>query len=463
MAKSRKQVTAKKQPRDVMEGLQPLNLDVAGIDVGSAEHYVAVPADRDVRPIQKFHSFTADLHRLARWLEGCGIKVVAMQATGVYWIGLFQILESHGFVVKVVNARYTRTMAGHKSDVPECDWIRKLETFGLLNNSFLPPHEIRALRSYLRQRETLVSEAGTYIQRMQKALTEMNIQLANVLSDLSGVSGMAILRAILKGERDGYQLADLCDRHVKATPQEIAQSLEGDWRPELLFVLQQTVALYDQSLKLITECDQRIQQHLDTMASKVDPAVTPPPEPRKPPVKRRAKHEPPLQLRTELYRIAGVDLTRIDGIQLATAQVVLSEIGVDMSRWPDEYHLGSWLGLSPNNQVSGGKVLRKGTKKVLNRASHALRLAAQNLFRSQSALGSKYRRLRMKLGAPKAITAMAYHLARLIYRMLKNGTDYTDKGMNYYETKYRESELKRLAKLAGRHGMQLVPIAGVPV
>src|SRR5215471_403265 len=451
----------KKQARDKvdeLEGLPPLNRNAAGIDVGSAAHYVAVPPGRDEQPVQKFGSFTADLHRMAEWLKKCGVDSAVMQATGVYWVALYQILEQHGFAVNVVNARHTKTLPGRKTDVLECQWLQKLHTFGLLNNSFRPAEEIRVLRSYMRQRENLVAAAGTAIQHMQKALTEMNIQLANVISDISGTTGMKILRDIVKGERDPQKLAMHKHGRIQASRAEIARSLEGTWRPELLFVLEQSLELYDAYLEKITDCDRRIDEHLKTMEAKVDP-MPPRPEVRR--MRSPRKHESRFDLHGQLYRITGVDLTQIDGVDVQTAQTVVSEVGVDMGRWKSEKQFASWLGLCPDNRISGGKVLKRGTRQVVNRASTALRLAAWGLLRSQSALGAKFRRLRSRLGAPKAITAMAHLLARLIYRMLKFGHEYVDKGMEYYETKYRQQQMQWLAKQAAALNMQLVPMTEV--
>jgi transposase len=443
---------------DVTAGMEVLRPHAAGIDVGNAEHYVAVPHGRSDPSVQTFGSFTADLHRMGKWLQACHIETVVMQATGVYWMALYQVLEGYGLQVYVVNAKYTKTLPGRKTDVLECQWLQKLHTFGLLNNSFLPPEQIRVLRTYLRQRENLVAAAGTCIQQMQKVLTEMNVQLANVISDLSGKTGMAILQAILSGERDPQRLAALADRRIQASRQEIAQSLEGHWREDLLFVLQQVHDLYFFHLESITGCDRQIEAHLQTLAAKVEVGAQPlPAAPRQP----RRKHIPQTNLREELYRVTGVDLTRIDGIQVHTAQVVISEVGVDMTRWPDEHHFASWLGLSPDNRITGGKVIRRGTKKVLNRASHALRLAAQTLHRSKSYLGAKYRRFRARLDGPVAITAMAHQLARLIYRLLRFGTQYHDKGMQHYEHQYHETQIKWLKKQAAQLNMQLIPAQGV--
>lgn len=452
----KKQRAASKKPAvDAIEGLPPLNLNAAGIDVGNAEHHVAVPPGRSTRPVEKFGSFTADLHRMARWLKACGVDTVVMQATGVYWVALYDVLESHELKVNLVNARHTKTLPGRKTDVQECQWLQKLHTFGLLNNSFRPVEEIRVLRSYLRQRENLVAAAGICIQHMQKALTEMNLQLANVISDISGVTGMAILRAIVRGERDPYKLAALKDQKIRASREEIARSLAGNWREELLFVLAQSLELYDAYLGKIVDCDRRIEAHLKTMEGKIDIETQPAPEARR--MYSPRKHMPRFDLRSQLYRLTGVDLTQIDGIEVQTAQTVISEVGTDMSRWQSEKHFASFLGLCPDNRISGGKVLKRRTRRVVNRAATALRLAAWCLLRSQSALGAKFRRLRARLGAPKAITAMAHHLARLLYRMMKFGKEYVDKGIQYYEAKYRENQIKWLKKQAAALNLQLVP------
>ena len=438
---------------DVTEGLPPLNLHAAGIDVGSAEHYVAVPLDRDVEPVRRFGSFTADLHRMAHWLKDCRITTVVMQSTGVYWMALHDVLESHGFEVNVANARHTKTLP------QECQWLQKLHTFGLLNNSFRPPEEIRVLRGYLRQRENLVAAAATCIQHMQKALTEMNIQLANVISDISGTTGLAILYDIVRGERDPDKLAMHKHSRIRASRQEIARSLQGTWRQELLFVLEQSLDLYQTYQQKIQTCDERIDGQLRSMEPKIDPVSEPIPEPRR--GKDWRGHQSGFDLRGQLYRITGVDLTRIDGIEVQNAQTIISEVGVDMSRWKTEKHFASWLGLCPDNRISGGKVLKRGTRHVVNRASTALRLAASALLRSQSALGAKFRRLRSKLGAPKAITAMAHTLARLVYRMLKFGHDYVDRGIDFYEAKYQHQQLQRIRKQAAALHMQVIPLTRV--
>jgi len=343
---------------------------------------------------------------------------------------------------------------GRKSDIQECQWLLKLHAFGLLNNSFQPTDEIRIARTLWRQRSNLVAEASSVIQRMQKVLTEMNVQLCNVLSDVSGMSGMKIIGAILKGERDPWKLATYVEPEVKAKPEDIAKSLEGNWREELLFVLRQHVELYRIYQEKITDCDLHLRKHLESLESKVDLKTQP--IGNRPKGKKNSKNAPGFDLRTELYRITGIDWTQINGIDVLTAQTVIAEAGADLSAFPSEKQFASWLGLCPTNEQSGGKILNRRTRKVVNRATVAFRNAALTLLRSQSYLGAQYRRLRTRLGAPKAITAMARKLACLFYRLIKHGQPYVDKGTGYYEAKYREQQIRSLAKRAQKLGLQLV-------
>jgi transposase len=449
--KERKEWARRLQSEDL--GLEVVHPHAAGIDVGNGVHYVAVRPDRDPQPVRRFECFTADLYRLADWLRSCGVKTVAMQSTGVYWIPVYEILEERGFQVYLVNARPTKNLPGRKSDVQESQWLLKLHTYGLLNNSFQPLSEIRALRTYWRQRGEHVHGAATCVQRMQKALTQMNVQLVNVISDVSGLTGQTIVRSIVAGEHDPRKLAELSDPRIHASREEIAKSLEGNWRPELLFVLQQEVEMYDTYQQRIAECDQQLQKHLASFPGTV------PFQPTEEEPKRKkgkpAKNAPRFELGSELQRITGVDLTRIDGIDVMVAQTLVSEVGLDMSRWKTEAHFASWLGLCPDNRISGDKVLGRGTRRVVNRAATALRMAAVTLMRSRTYLGAQYRRLRTKLGAPKAITAMAHRLARLVYRMLKYGQRYVDKGAEYYEHRYRQQQIQFLRKKAAKLGLQI--------
>jgi transposase len=455
--RSKKSVDKRKdsaQPKVDWKALEIVHPDAAGIDVGGREHWVAVSPERDSEPVRSFRCFTADLHEMARWLVEKGVRSVAMQSTGVYWMPVFEVLEQHGLEVFLVNARHTKNVPGRKSDVQECQWLLKRHTFGLWNNSFQPTDEIGIARTLWRQRGNLVADASSAIQRMQKVLIEMNVQLSSVLSDISGVSGMNIIHAILEGERDPWELAALVTCGVKAPMEDIAKSLEGNWRQELLFVLRQEVDLYRTYQEKIYDCDLELRQHLESLGSKVDLQAQPiGPQPKG---KKSGRNTPRFDLRTELYRITGIDWAQVNGIDVVTVQTVLAECGTDLSAFPSEKQFTSWLGLVPTNEQSSGKILNRRTRKVVNRAATAFRNAATTLIRSQSYLGAQYRRLRTRLGAPKAITAMARKLACLFYRLLKHGQQYVDKGMEYYEARYREQQIRSLMKRAQKLGFQLV-------
>jgi len=455
--KSKKQAKQKNRPRNQQVDWKALDIvhpDAAGIDIGGSEHWVAISPDRDEHPIRCFDCFTADLQELADWLIAKGVRSVALQSTGVYWIPVFEVLQQRGLEVYLVNARHTKNLPGRKSDIEECQWLLKLHTFGLLNNSFQPTDEIRITRTLWRQRGGLAEQARSTIQRIQKVLTEMNVQLSNVLSDLSGASGMAIIHGILKGERDARVLAALADAQVKASKEVIAKSLEGNWRQELLFVLAQEVELYGVYQDKIAECDRQLQTQLRTMAPKVDLESNPlGPRPKG---KRAQGNAPKFDLRTELYRLTGVDWTQVNGIDVTVAQSVIAETGVDLSPFPSEGNFTSWMGLCPANDSSSGRVIRKSTPHVASRAATAFRQAASSLIRSQSYLGAQYRRLRTRLGAPKAITAMARKLACLFYRLLRYGQQYVDKGMQFYEEKYRDQQIKSVTRRAQQLGLQVI-------
>jgi transposase len=442
------------KPKINWKALDIVHPDAAGIDIGGSEHWVAISPDRDPEPVRRFDCFTQDLQQMAEWLIGHGVSSVALQSTGVYWIPVFEILQQSGLEVYLVNARHTKNLPGRKSDIAECQWLMKLHTFGLLNNSFQPSDEVRRARTLWRHRGGLVAQAASAIQRMQKALIEMNIQLSSVLSDLSGVSGMAILDAILDGQRDPRAWAELADPQVKASQEVIAKSLEGNWRKELLFVLQQEVELYRTYQEKIGACDRQLHEHLRTMTPKVD--VQAQPLGPRPKGKRARGNAPKFDLRTELYRITGVDWTQVDGMDVQVAQSVIAEVGVNLHEFATERHFASWLGLCPTNETSGGRVLNRRTPKVVNRAKAAFRQAATALLRSQSYLGAQYRRLRTRLGAPKAITAMARKLACLFYRLLKRGQHYVDKGTEYYELRHRDQQIRLLLKRAKQLGVQIL-------
>lgn len=451
MSKNAKTVT------DPMAGLPPLNLNAAGIDVGDEEHWVAIPPGRDTAAVRRFGTFTADLRVLAEWLRSCGIDTVVMESTGVYWVALYDALEESGLDVHLVNARQVKQLPGRKTDIKDCQWLQTLHTFGLLNRCFRPAEEIRVLRSYMRQRERLVQAAGSCVQHMQQALTEMNIRLDNAISDITGLSGMRILRAIVGGERSPGKLAALRHERIQASREEIEKSLEGNWREEQLFILGQALSLYDAYQGQLTECEKRIQQHLATFDSKQDAEKDEDGPTKHGGRKRSPAAEIESAARKQLRRITAVDLTRIPGINVVTAELVISEIGIDMTRWKSEKHVASFLGLCPSHKISGGKVLKRGTRNVKNRASTALRMAAQSLRRSQTALGAKFRRLRGRLGAPKATTAIAHTLLRLICRMLRYGQEYVETGMQAYEESYRQQRIKWLTKEARTLNLTLTP------
>ena len=424
--------------------------NAAGIDIGSASHYVAVPADRDDEPVREFASFTEDLEALADWLKTCDVDTVAMESTGVYWIPLFELLESRGFTVLLVNARHVKNVSGRKSDVLDCQWLQQLMSYGLLRGAFRPDNAICVLRALWRQRGMLLRSQGRQVQHMQKALTQMNVQLANVISDVVGETGQRILRAIVAGERDGLVLAAMKDARIRASHAEIAKSLQGNWRTEHLFSLQQALAMFDFIGTQVAECDREIEAQLSALQAHDGE----PPEGKK---KARARNAPKFDLRTQLFKMCGVDLTRIDGINVTTAIAVISETGSDMSRFPTVGHFTSWLGLCPGTKITGGKVMSGKTKRVANRAAQALKLAAAALRSSQSALGAYFRRMCARMDKPKAVTAAAHKLARLIYMMLTKGEEYTDQGQDYYEDRYRERVLRQLAQRAEKMGMRLVP------
>ncbi len=436
-----------------------INMNAAGIDIGSGEHYVAVPEDRDQQPVRRFGCFTSDLHAMADWLKKCHIDTVVMESTGVYWIPAFQILESYGFQVTLVNARQLSNVPGRKTDIEDCQWLQRLHTYGLLRGSFRPKDSICVIRSYWRHRDNLIRYASGHVQHMQKALTEMNIQLHNVISNITGVTGMRIIRAIIAGQHDPMTLAQMKDHRVKSSTDTIAKSLQGDYRLEHLFALKQSLELYEFYQEQIAECDKEMEKYISRLESKVDIQANPLPATRRS-ARNPRRNEPRFDLRTHLYRISGVDFTRIDGLDVCTVQTIFSETGLDPSAFPSPKNFTSWLGLCPNNRITGGRIKSSRTRKVSNRAAKAFRLAAQGLTNSKSALGAYYRRMRARLGAPDAITATAHKLARIFYHMWTTGEPYTDPGVDYYEKKYQERtfrNMKRKAKLLGFE-IQLQPI-----
>lgn len=426
--------------------------DAAGIDIGASSHFVAVPPTRDSRPVREFGSFTEDLQRLVQWLRDCRVTVVAMESTGVYWIALYEMLEAAGFEVHLVNARHVKAVPGRKSDVLDCQWLQQLMSFGLLRGAFRPADEICALRAVWRHREMLLSYQSRHVQHLQKALTQMNVQLHHVISDIMGMTGQAIVRAIVAGERDPQELARHRDRRIRADEAQIARSLEGNWREEHLFSLKQALALYDAYASQIAECDAELQRRLAALKAHDLPA-----EGLKATRRSYPKNAPRFDARTALFEATGVDLTLIPGIETSSALKILSEIGTDLRRFPSVKHFTSWLGLCPGTKISGGKILSGTTKRCANRAAQAFRVAAQSLRQSQSALGAYHRRLCARMDRPKAITATAHKLARLVYFLLTRGEDYVEAGQRQYEEHYQQRLLHNLAKRARTLGFQLVP------
>jgi transposase len=436
--------------------LEQLNINAAGIDIGAELHYVAVPNGRDPegQDVRHFSTFTADLHNLADWLIQCKIDTIAMESTGIYWIPIFEILDSRGFDVRLVNPRNIKNTPGRKTDVVDCQWIQQLHTYGLLQGAFRPENQICELRAYVRQRAMLISYSSHHTQHMQKALEQMNIKLNLVISDITGVTGMKIIRAIASGERNPVELARMRNPRCNNSETIIAKALEGNWRSEHIFALQQAIELYDFYKKQIIECESRIQRHLGSFDDRSNG------KPLEKPLRKSGGSSNKLNFdaRGYLHQMTGVDLTRIEGIEAPTALKIIGEIGIDMSPWPTEKHFASWLGLCPGSKISGGKVLSSKTKPSANRAAHAFRLAAYSLQRSKSAIGAFLRRKKAQLGAPKAITATAHKIARIFYKMLKYGTEYVDLGQQYYEQRYQERVVANLKRKAKQFGFELINI-----
>lgn len=432
--------------------LEIMNENTAGIDLGSRTHYVCVPKERDEQNIQQFGCCTYEIKRMAGWFKKCKIKSVAMESTGVEWVPVYEILEQEGFDVKLVNARDAKNVPGRKTDVQDCEWLQKLHSYGLLRGSFRPENEIVELRGYVRQRYNLIKNASIHINRMQKALTQMNVQLHKVISDITGVSGQKIITAILNGNRNTEEMADMIESGIKAEKKDVARALEGNYRKEHLFTLKQEYELYQIYRRKIVECDLEIERYYSYLNNnrerdeKMDSTSQ----------RNRYKYKPNFDLQWHLKELTGNDFTKIDGLHVISVQNILSEIGLDASKWPTEKHFTSWLGLCPNNKITGGKILSSRTRKVVNRAAMAFRQAASTLLRSKSALGAYHRRMRARLGPAKAITAVAHKLARIFYRILKYGEPYVDIGAQAYEEKMKAKIIKNLKTKAKLLGFELV-------
>jgi transposase len=447
----------RRQPAVRPSLLERINPNAAGIDCGSAEHYVAVPVDRDPEPVRAFKTVTAELHRLADWLVACGVTTVALESTGVCWIPLFEILEARGLHVVLVNAHHVKGVPGRKSDVRDCEWLRELHSVGLLSGSFRPPGAIAALRAYLRHREILVQSAATHVHRMQKALLEMNLQLPTVLSDVTGLTGLRIIRDIVAGHTDPAALAQHRDPRCRASEAEIRAALTGHYRPEHLFVLQQNLELFDAYQRQIAACDAAIDAHLQELAAAAPPPTAPLPNPR---IRKKPRdNEPRFDIRAPLHQLSGVDLTQLDALGPYSALRLLGEIGTDMTRWPTEKHFTSWLTLAPQNKISGGRLLSSRTPRSANRAAAILRMAAMTLGRTDTALGAFYRRLAYRIGKAKAVTATARKLAILVYRTLRHGIVYRDPGAAAYDAQHRARVVRRLRQRAAALGFVLIETA----
>lgn len=440
-------------PPQPAEPLRVVNPDAAGIDVHSDQHWVAVPPDRDPEPIRMFGAFTCDLEAIADWLARCHVATVVMESTGVSWIPLFELLERRGFRVLLIDPRQAQRASGRpKTDRYDCQWLQRLHAYGLLAGAFRPDDQVCVLRSFLRQRQMLITYAGQHIQHMQKALEQMNVKLAEVVSDITGKTGMRILTAILGGQRDPHRLATFRDRHCKQDEATIAKALQGNWREDHLFELQQAMELYEFYHAKLAACDQQLEAHLGTFADHRHGKPLPP----KPRQRSRRANEPHFDARDLLHRMSGVDLTLIEGIDGTTALTILSEIGLDLSRFPSSKHFCSWLGLCPQHKISAGKIKSRHVRPGANRVAQALRLAARSLHHAKTALGGFFRRLKSRMGTAQAITATAHKLARLVYTLLTHGTAYVQQGLQEYEARYRDREVRNVARKARELGFELV-------
>jgi len=433
--------------------------NAAGIDIGAREIFVAVPPERDTDPVRKCETFTGDLHQMAEWLLSCGITTAAMEATGVYWIPVYEVLEQHGIKPCLVNPRNMKNVPGKRTDFHECQWIQHLHSLGLLHSAFRPDGEVCAVRSLMRHRNDLVEMASQHIQHMKKALVQMNVQFQHVISDITGLTGLAILDAILAGERNSAVLAKLRDPRIQASEETIRKSLEGNWRAEHILALKQRLSLYRTYRDQISDCDQEIEKLVAAFEPRVDPDEKPMPEDRKQKQRKRKKKSgnPDFNMRAEAYKLFGVDLTQIPGL-MTLVFMLFSEVGRDMSRWPTAAHFVSWLGLCPDNDISGGKVLWRGVRRTKNRAGTLFRLAAHSLHRDQTPMGDYLRRMKAKLGPAAATTATAHKIAIIFYTMVKQQVEY-DASLWAQRDQMREKRLEaRLHKQAAQRGYKLVPM-----
>jgi transposase len=440
-----------------LDELACVHPNAAGLDIGSEEIVVAVPSDRDPQPVRVFQTFTADLHTLVAWLVACGIDTVAMESTGVFWIPIYELLEAAGIVPYLVNARHVKTVPGRKTDWNDAQWLQKLHALGLLQGSFRPDAEIRTLRTLARYRAELIERRAPHITHMIQALKHMNIQLNLVLTDITGMSGMAMLRAIIAGERDPMRLAAFRQPGCKHAEAEIVKALTGTWDDAQLFILKQSVDMFDYFTTKLVECDAQLERHYQAMKSRGEPnAALPDLAPAK--GESKSKNAMSFNARAQLARVVGVDLVATMGISASIAQTIVSEVGTDMERFPTVKHFCSWLGLAPHNDISGGKVLRSRTMKIHSRANQAFRQAAHSVTRSHSSLGAYYRAMRARLGPKQAIVATAHKIARIVYHLLKTGEPYREESDVEYDRKRQERERKHLERRAQKLGYTLTAL-----
>jgi transposase len=448
---------ARTHHKRALSDLACVHPNAAGLDIGSEEIVVAVPPDRDPQPVRVFQTFTVDLHALVAWLVACGIDTLAMESTGVFWIPIYELLEAAGITPYLVNARHVKTVPGRKSDWNDGQWLQKLHAFGLLQGSFRPDAEIRTLRTLARYRAELIERRAPHINHMIQSLKHMNIQLNLVLTDITGVSGMAMLRAIIVGERAPVRLAEFRQPGCKHSEAEIVKALTGTWDDAQIFILKQSVELFDYYTTKIVECDRQLSQQYQAMQSRWEKDA---PLPDLPPAKgeSKSKNAMTFNARAQIARVIGVDLVAAMGLSAITVQTIISEIGTDMERFPTVKHFCSWVGLAPRNDISGGKVLRSRTMKVHSRANQAFRQAAYSVTRSHSSIGAYYRAMRARLGPKQAIVATAHKIARTVYHLLKTGEPYREESDAEYERKRQERELKHLARRAQKLGYTLTAV-----
>lgn len=449
--------TSGREEAQPFSGMSRIHPHAAGVDIGANEIVACVAGDEKTQIVKAFGNYTVDLQALAQWLKGYHIKTVAMESTGVYWIPLFEELERQGFECLLISSRSLRRVAGRKSDISDAQWIQTLHTYGLLEGSFRPQGDLVALRTLLRHRSQLVEHRSPHIQHMQKSLVQMNVQLSQSVRDITGMTGQKIIRAILAGEREPQTLAAMREHGCKKSAEEIGKALTGTWREEHLFVLKQSMLLYDFYTEQIQACDLEIERlygltRPDWATGEVQPLT----KRKKNSHSKNLPHHPE-EVRKHLKRISGVDLSLVDGFGVSLAQTVLMEVGTDMSKFPDEKHFCSWLGLAPKHEISGGKVLKNNTLKTKNRAGQAFRMAAQSVKQAECVFGLFYRRLRARLGPSQATVATAHAIARVVYRMLKYKVEYEPLNVNEYQKHYEEQQIKYMRKKAAKFGFQLVP------